>query len=57
MEFSLGQILKIVDGTLEGDEASIITDLAEIQHAKKGQLTFLGNPKYRKYLSTTEATA
>ena len=57
MEFSLGQILKIVDGTLEGDEASIITDLAEIQHAKKGQLTFLGNPKYNKYLSTTEATA
>ncbi len=57
IEFSLGQISKIVDGILEGDEASIITDLAEIQHAKEGQLTFLGNPKYRKYLSITKATA
>lgn len=57
IEFSLGQISKIVDGILEGDESSIITDLAEIQHAKEGQLTFLGNPKYRKYLSITKATA
>jgi len=57
IEFSLGQISKIVDGILEGNESSIITDLAEIQHAKEGHLTFLGNPKYRKYLSVTKATA
>jgi UDP-3-O-[3-hydroxymyristoyl] glucosamine N-acyltransferase len=57
MTYTLGQIAAIVQGTLEGDAAAVITDLAEIQSAQSGQLSFIANPKYIKYLSITRAEA
>lgn len=57
MKFSLGQIANKVGGNLEGDESSIISGLAEIQHAHEGEITFLANPKYDKYVSQTKAEA
>jgi len=42
---------------VDGDDRLLVHDLAEIQHAEPGELTFLSNPKYIKFLATTRATA
>lgn len=57
MTYTLAQIAQLVRGTVEGNPDSVVTDLAEIQHAEAGQLTFLSNPKYAKYVPETRATA
>ncbi len=53
----LRDIATLVDGTLEGDGDVEITGLAKIEDARPGELTFLANPKYRKYIATTSAAA
>ncbi|HPC36602.1 MAG TPA: UDP-3-O-(3-hydroxymyristoyl)glucosamine N-acyltransferase [Candidatus Marinimicrobia bacterium] len=57
MQLTLGQIARLVDGAVKGDENVLINDVAEIQHAQSGTITFLANPKYGKYLASTLATA
>ena len=46
-----------VDGTVFGDSRVQIYEVAEIQNARVGSITFLGNQMYDKYLSTTKASA
>jgi len=53
----LTDVAKIIDARLEGDPATEIRALASIEDAGEGELTFLANPKYRKFLSTTGAAA
>jgi len=57
MPFALSQIAEIVSGTLEGNPSQEIEDIAEIQHARPGEISFLGNPKYSRYLESTRASA
>jgi UDP-3-O-[3-hydroxymyristoyl] glucosamine N-acyltransferase len=57
MTYTLAQISRIVQGNLKGNPDAIITDIAEIQNACKGELSFLSNPKYTKFLETTGAEA
>jgi len=57
MTYTLAQIAQLVNGKVEGNSNTVITDLAEIQHAGKGELTFLSNPKYAKFVSETRAAA
>lgn len=57
MKFSLGQLAQLVKGQVVGDVDLVIHDVAEIQHAQAGQITFLANPKYTKYVATTHAAA
>ena len=57
MQLTLGQIARLVNGAVKGDENILINDVAEIQHARSGTITFLANPKYAKYLASTAATA
>ncbi len=57
MTYTLAQITQLVKGELAGDPQAIITDLAEIQHAQPGELSFLSNPKYAKFMETTQAEA
>jgi len=57
MTFTLAQISQFINGTVEGNPDTVITDLAEIQHAEDGELTFLSNPKYAKFIATTQAAA
>lgn len=40
-----------------GDESLIIENLAKIEDAAAGDITFLANPKYEKFLETTQASA
>jgi len=57
VELSLQKIAEMVGGKVDGDDRLLVHDLSEIQHAEPGELTFLSNPKYVKFLATTHATA
>lgn len=43
-------------GELIGNPDEVVTDVSKIEEGKKGTLAFLANPKYEKYLYTTEAS-
>jgi len=51
------EIAEFLNGELIGDPDIQISGLAKIQSAAKGELTFLANPKYGKYLESTMASA
>lgn len=53
----LRDIATHIRGEVEGDDSLEITGLAPIEEAKPGELTFLANPKYTKFLQTTLASA
>ncbi len=57
MQKSLREIAELIQGTVEGNEQTIITGVAGIKDAKRGDITFLANPKYLPLLATTEASA
>ena len=57
MKFSLKEIALHVDGAVLGDPSIQIYEVAEIQNARVGSITFLSNQMYNKYLNTTEASA
>jgi len=57
MEFSITQIAAMLGGEVSGDGSEKIKMLAKIQDAKKGQISFLSNPKYEQFIYTTQATA
>jgi UDP-3-O-[3-hydroxymyristoyl] glucosamine N-acyltransferase len=53
----LKEIAQFLNGELFGDPDLVIDGVAKIEEAKKGELTFLANPKYFKFLETTNASA
>ncbi len=54
---TLGQLAEALGATLKGPEALQITGLATLQEAGPGQLSFLANPQYRKYLDNCQVGA
>ncbi len=57
MTKTLKEIAEILGAELQGDPRREISGLAPIEDAVEGELTFLANKKYQKYLSTTRASA
>lgn len=59
MTFSmkLGQLAEFLGATLSGPAELEIVGLATLQDAGPGQLSFLANPQYRKYLGESNAAA
>ena len=53
----LSELCTLLQGELVGNGDIEITNLAKIQDAREGDLTFLANPKYAKYLESTKASA
>ena len=51
------EIASLLDGDVVGDAALAIAGIAKIEEAKAGELTFLSNPKYEKFLESTAASA
>lgn len=49
-------IAQLLEGEIVGNAALEITGLAKIEEAKSGSLSFIANPKYEKFLETTEAS-
>ncbi len=57
MTLTLADIAAYVGGTVSGDGQVRITGLGKIQGAHEGELTFLANPRYAKYVASTHASA
>jgi UDP-3-O-[3-hydroxymyristoyl] glucosamine N-acyltransferase len=54
---SLAQLAERVQGKVVGDPECQVTGLAPLSEAGPGQISFLANPRYRPYLSSTRAAA
>jgi len=55
--YSLADFVTRFGGRVEGDAATNISQIATIESARKGQIAFLSNSKYRKQLDSTQASA
>jgi UDP-3-O-[3-hydroxymyristoyl] glucosamine N-acyltransferase len=56
MQFTAKDIALMLKGTVEGDPLAAVDQLAKIEEAGNGSLSFLANPKYEQYLYTTNAS-
>ncbi|MCF6296575.1 MAG: UDP-3-O-(3-hydroxymyristoyl)glucosamine N-acyltransferase, partial [Flavobacteriaceae bacterium] len=56
MKFTANQIAEILGGEIVGDPLVEVSTLSKIEEGQKGSLTFLSNPKYTKYIYTTNAS-
>jgi UDP-3-O-[3-hydroxymyristoyl] glucosamine N-acyltransferase len=50
-------IAELLGGQVEGENGVEIHDVAKIEEAGDGQITFLANPKYTRFLGMTHASA
>ncbi len=57
VSIKLGQLAEFLGATLRGSADKEITGLSTLQEAGPGQVSFLANPHYRKFLATTHAAA
>ena len=55
--YSLKTLAEKVNGKLVGDPNVSISSIATIQNASNGCISFLANPKYKQYLSSSSASA
>jgi len=56
-EMTVKQIAAFLDGEVVGDGSIVITGLAKVEEAGTGDLAFVANPKYERYLELTKASA
>ncbi len=57
MTYTLGEIAKHIDADLHGDPECQIKNVATLNKAKVGAISFLANRRYAKQLITTKASA
>lgn len=57
IKVSVKDIAEIVGGEVDGDADSIITGIGKIEEAGNGNITFLANPVYEKYIYQSQASA
>lgn len=55
--YRLGEIASLIGAELKGDADCLISAIKPIQVAQSGDLSFISNPKYQKYLPATKASA
>lgn len=55
--YSLQEIAHLIDADLKGDPDCTISGIMSLQSAQTGQISFLDNKRYLKYLATTQASA
>ncbi len=56
MKVTAKVVADFTKGELIGNPDEVVTDVSKIEEGKKGTLAFLANPKYEKYIYTTEAS-
>lgn len=56
MEFTAKSIAEFLQGSVEGNPDVKVSTVAKIEEGKPGALSFLSNPKYSKYLYTTQSS-
>ena len=57
MRLKITEVAQLIDGEIDGDDSLYITDVAKIEEAEDGHLAFISNPRYAKYIETTNASA
>ena len=57
MKYTLQELADILGGELIGDADIVITGISGIKEARRGDITFLANPKYFPLMKTTKASA
>ena len=57
MKLTLREIATYVDGKVIGEPDINVSCVSEIQNSLPGTITFLGNPKYKQFLTETQAEA
>jgi len=57
MEYTLGEIAEITGARLDGDPSCKITRVSSLQTAGAGEISFLSNKRYARYLKNTKASA
>lgn len=57
MQKTLREIAKFIDGEVVGNDSVVITGISGIKEAKRGDITFLANPKYLPLIEKTQASA
>ena len=55
--YSLKDLADKVNGKLVGDPDLLITTIATIQNASPGSISFISNPRYKKFLDESNASA
>ncbi|MFK7807123.1 MAG: UDP-3-O-(3-hydroxymyristoyl)glucosamine N-acyltransferase [Saprospiraceae bacterium] len=56
MEFTAKEIALLVNGTVEGNGQVTISAPAKIEEAQAGNISFIANPKYESFATTTKAS-
>lgn len=56
-QHTLASLVALLGGELRGDGQCPVTQVATLQEAGTGEISFLANSKYRKYLGSTQASA
>ncbi len=56
MQFTALEIGLLLNGTVEGSPEAQVNQLAKIEEATAGSLSFLANPRYEQFLYTTQAS-
>lgn len=56
MEFTASQIAQLVNGKIVGDPETKVSGFSQIEEGKKGNISFLANPKYANLLEDSEAS-
>ncbi len=56
MEFTAKEIALLVNGTVEGNENVAVMAPAKIEEAQEGNISFIANPKYENFATTTKAS-
>lgn len=57
MKFTVDQIADLIEGTVNGNGATLISNFDKIEEGKLGSISFLSNPKYESHLYQTDASA
>jgi len=57
MKIKIGEIASLINGKISGDDTIEFSNVAKIEDAKQGDLTFLYHPSYEKYFAATSASA
>lgn len=57
MRFTIEEAAQLVGGKIVGNKTLNIENVARIEEAKEGDLTFLYHPSYEKYFPSTKASA
>ncbi len=57
MKKRLKELAELVGGSVAGDGDIIVSGVAGIETAREGDITFIANPKYKRMLLTSQASA